>query len=115
MRMRVQFLVLLGGLRIHVALSCGMGHRCGLDPTLLWLWCRPTAAPLIRPLAWELPYATSVVPQETKQKQKQTKEQNQKKQIVFKWERKQVSVPPYIQTHRLSEETWFISHDPSTH
>ena len=24
---------------------------------LLWLWCRPAAAALIQPLAWELPYA----------------------------------------------------------
>ena len=23
-----------------VALSCGAGHRCGLDPVLLWLWHR---------------------------------------------------------------------------
>ena len=27
------------------------------DPALLWLWCRPAAAALIRLLAWELPYA----------------------------------------------------------
>ena len=40
------------------ALSCGVGHRCGLDPTLLWPWCRPAAIALIRPLAQELPYAT---------------------------------------------------------
>ena len=30
------------------------------DPVLLWLWCRPAAAALIRPLAWELPFATGV-------------------------------------------------------
>ena len=25
---------------------CGVGHRCGLNPTLLWLWHRPvTTAP----------------------------------------------------------------------
>ena len=35
-----------------------VGHRCGLDPTLLWLWCRPEAAAPIQPLAWELPYAS---------------------------------------------------------
>ena len=29
-------------------------------PALLWLWYRPAAAALIRPLAWELPYATGV-------------------------------------------------------
>ena len=27
------------------------------DPPLLWLWCRPAATALIRPLAWEPPYA----------------------------------------------------------
>ena len=42
------------------AMSYGVGCRCGLDPPFLWLWCRPTAAALIRPLAWELPYAESV-------------------------------------------------------
>ena len=38
-------------------MSCGVGHRCGLDSTLLWLWCRLAAVALIRPLAWEPPYA----------------------------------------------------------
>ena len=41
-----------------VAMSCAVGHRCGSDPALLWLWCRLAAAALIGPLAWELPYAT---------------------------------------------------------
>ena len=27
------------------------------EPVLLWLWCRPMAAALIRPLAQEVPYA----------------------------------------------------------
>ena len=39
-------------------MSCDVSHRCSLDPTLLWLWCRPEAVGPIRPLAWELPYAT---------------------------------------------------------
>ena len=30
----------------------------GSDLALLWLWCRPVAIALIRPLAWEPPYAT---------------------------------------------------------
>ena len=34
-----------------------VGCRCGLDPALLWLWCRLAAAAPISPLAWELPYA----------------------------------------------------------
>ena len=38
-------------------MNCGVGHRCGSDPTLLWLWCRPAAIALIGPLAWELAYA----------------------------------------------------------
>ena len=37
-------------------MSCGVCHSCSSDPTLLWLWCRLAAIPLIRPLAWELPY-----------------------------------------------------------
>ena len=38
-----------------IAMSSGVGHRCGWDPVLLWLWCRPAAAAPIQPLAWELP------------------------------------------------------------
>ena len=41
-------------------MSRGVGRKCGLDPTLLWLWCRPAATAPIRPLAWELPYAAGV-------------------------------------------------------
>ena len=41
-------------------MSCGEGHTRGLDPQLLRLWHRPAAAALIEPLAWELPYASSV-------------------------------------------------------
>ena len=39
-------------------MSCGVGHRCGLDPVLLW--CRLAATALIRPLALELPYAAGM-------------------------------------------------------
>ena len=38
-------------------MSCGVGYRCGLDPVLLWLWCRPAAIAPIRLLAWEPPHA----------------------------------------------------------
>ena len=41
-------------------MSCGVGHSCGSDPALLWLWCRPAAVALIGPLAWEPPYAVGV-------------------------------------------------------
>ena len=45
-----------------VATSCGVGRRRGLDLALLWPWCRLTATDLIRPLAWEPPYAMGVAP-----------------------------------------------------
>ena len=38
-------------------MSCGVGHRRGLDRPLLWLWQRPAAVAPIRPLAWEPPHA----------------------------------------------------------
>ena len=52
-------------------MSCGVGHRCCSDPALLWLWCRPVATALIRPLAWEAPDAAGVVIEKAK-RQKQT-------------------------------------------
>ena len=49
-------------------MSCGVGHRHGLDPTLLWLWHRLAAVALIRPLAWELPCAVGAVLKKKKKK-----------------------------------------------
>ena len=37
---------------------------------MLQLWCRLAAIALIAPLAWEPPYATSVVPKSKQQKKK---------------------------------------------
>ena len=53
-------------------MSCGVGRRRGLDPTLLWLWCRLVATAPIRPLAWEPPYAVRAV-QEMAKRQKKKK------------------------------------------
>ena len=54
-------------------MSCGVGHRHGSDLALLWLWHRLAAAAPIRPLAWELPYATSAALEKNqKPKTKQT-------------------------------------------
>ena len=39
-------------------------HRGGSD--LVWLWRRPAATALIRPLAWEPPYAKRVALEEAK-------------------------------------------------
>ena len=41
-------------------MSYGVGHRCGSDPALLWLWRRLAAAAPIQPLAWELPRTIGV-------------------------------------------------------
>ena len=38
-------------------MSYGVGRRGSSNLALLWLWCRPAATALIRPLAWEPPYA----------------------------------------------------------
>ena len=42
----------------NIAVSCGVGLRRGSELMLLWLWHRPVATALIRPLAWEPPYTT---------------------------------------------------------
>ena len=55
MRLQVCSLALLSGLRSGIAVSCGVGCRCGSDPMLLWLWCRLAAVAPIGPLAWEPP------------------------------------------------------------
>ena len=51
-------------------MSCGVGHRRGLDPALMWLWCKPAAAALIGPLAWESPYAVDAALKRQKKKKK---------------------------------------------
>ena len=54
-------------------MSCSVGRRCGLDPALLWLWCRLAAITPIRPLAWEPQYAMEAA-LEKAQRQKDKKE-----------------------------------------
>ena len=51
-------------------MSCGGGHRPGLDMVLLWLWCRSLAVAPIQPLAWELPYAMDAALKKKKKKKK---------------------------------------------
>ena len=45
-------------------MSCGVGHRCGLDPALH----RPAAVGPIQPLAWEPPCATGAALKRQKRK-----------------------------------------------
>ena len=73
MRLRVQSLPLLSGLTIRRCreLWCRSQTRLGgSDPVLLWLWCRPVAAALIRPLAWEPPYAVGSTLEKAKRQKK---------------------------------------------
>ena len=53
-----------------LAVSCGVGHRRGSDPSLLWLWCGPEATAPTRPLAWESPYAVGEALKDKKTKEK---------------------------------------------
>ena len=59
-------------------MSCGIGS----DLVLLWLWCRPADAALIRPLAWEPPYAmgAALKGQKTKKKKKKDREEGKKEE-----------------------------------
>ena len=54
-------------------MSCGVGCRRVLDPTLLWLWCRLVAAAPIRPPAWEPPYAMGAALEKAKGQKKKKK------------------------------------------
>ena len=55
-------------------MSCGgVGHRCGSDLALLWLWCKQEATALIQSLAWEPPYATGAALKKDKKKKKERK------------------------------------------
>ena len=60
-------------------MSCGVGHRCGLDLMLLWLWYRLAGVARIGPLAWEPPYATS----EALKSKKKKKREREKKESSF--------------------------------
>ena len=56
-------------------MSCGVGHRHGLDPAWMWLWLwrgLPAAA-LIEPLAWESLYAMSAALKRGEKKERKKK------------------------------------------
>ena len=72
MRLRVQPLASLSGLRIQCCREYGVGRRCGSDLASLWLWRRLAAVAPIRPLAWEPQHAAggALKRQKTKKKKK---------------------------------------------
>jgi len=51
-----------------IAVSSGVGLRCGSDPVLLWLWHRLPLS--FDPLAWDLPYATGEALKSEKKREK---------------------------------------------
>ena len=63
-----QKLIRLGTMRFQV------GSLASLSGLRIWrcreLWCRPVATALIRPLAWECPYAASVAIEKGKKPKK---------------------------------------------
>ena len=52
------------------------------DPALPWLWHRPAAVALIRPLDWEPPCATCAALKSKKQTNKQTKKRSSRRGAV---------------------------------
>ena len=94
MRLRVRSLASLSGLRTRQCCGLGVGRRCGSDPVLLWLWCRPAALAPTGPLAWEPPYATgmALISKQTKRPQNfwrpDSGQQTRKSKLIRKPKRK---------------------------
>ena len=84
MRTWVRSLALLSRLKIQHCPELCIGYRCGLDPALLWLWHRPVAAALIRPLTWEPPYAAGAAQEKAKRQKKKKKEKKKKEKHLNK-------------------------------
>ena len=64
------------------------GPTPGLDQwakelALLWLWCRPAATAVIRPLVWEPPYAAGVALKRQKDQKKKNKKTKKQKNNVY--------------------------------
>ena len=60
-------------------MNCGVDHRHGSDPGLLWLWRTLVAVVLIGPLAWEPPHAVATALKTDKDKMKHTHTHKQNK------------------------------------
>ena len=82
------------GQRLNVAVSCGVGCRCGSDPALLWLWRRRVATAPIQPLAWEPPYAVGAA-QEIAKRPKKKKTNLLKTSVRTTWNICQTKTKPW--------------------
>ena len=68
MRLQVQSLASLSGLRIWRCCELWCGSQMQLDLVLLQLWHRLAAVAQIRSLAWKPPYAESMAPRSKNKK-----------------------------------------------
>ena len=69
-------------------MSCGVGCRRGSDLALLWL----AAIAPIRPLVWELPYATGVALKSQKKKKKKKKKKKNKYRTIKERHSRQMQI-----------------------
>ena len=66
-------------------MSCGVGHRYGLDLVLLWLWCGLAAVALIQPLAWKPPHAAGAALKRQKKKRKKKENRTDPRDQPIAW------------------------------
>ena len=99
-----------------VAVSCGVGRRCGWDPTLLWPWHRSAGVALIRSLAWKLPDAAgAVLKNKNKTIQKKKKGRNPIGHHVMTRKRKcSISIQWNIIRQYIEMKYWYMLHNGRT-
>ena len=77
-------------------MSCSVVCRCNSDLALLWLQYRLATADLIRPLAWEIPYAVSATlklkEKREKKKKKERKHDHRETTTAIKKEKRKTKV-----------------------
>ena len=86
-------------------MSYGVGCRHGSDPELLWLWlwCSLETAVLIRPLAWETPYATGAALEKTPKKTKRKKKKKNLTSVAWVAMEVQFQSPSLLQWVKEAE------------
>ena len=68
----------------------------------LWLWCRPAAAALIGPLAWELPYASGVtLKKREREREAREREREREQEYGIKWQFRSQKSKPRGSSHML--------------
>ena len=65
-------------------MTYGVACQCSSDSAVPWLWHRLEATSLIRPLAWELPYATGVALKMKERKEGREEEREEGRKNFFK-------------------------------